>query len=145
MKTITKAHHKPTVLSLGLTILMGFYSASLSAHPDHRHGYQDDYDYDDRHYNHRSDSRHRRRQSYSDFGVTPLNRNTLRVYHADYGWTASFRYLCLNDQCYQAHCEDGYYFYDFPAHKGQHYTIKIKVQDEHTPGGQYISSKGVRF
>ncbi|MCD9461181.1 family 31 carbohydrate-binding protein [Marinibactrum halimedae] len=94
------------------------------------------------------DHSHRHRRvvhSHGDFGIEAINRNTLRVFHADYGWTAGFHYLCLNDQCYPAQKQGGFYVYDFPARLGQRYTIMIKVQDDHTPGGQYIASKEVVY
>lgn len=110
-------------------------------HSRDNHGHHDSHNNNNSHgYNPSNRANHSR-----DFGVTYINDRTLRVYHADYGWTASFRYLCLNDQCYTAHRDGGYYVYDFPAQRGRNYMIKIKVQDEHTPGGQYISSKNIRF
>ncbi len=79
-----------------------------------------------------------------DFGISYVDDNTIRVYHKDKNWTASWNYLCLDGYCIPGEKENGYYYQDFAATLGENYTIQFKVQDNNT--GQYLSPvKDVTF
>ena len=72
-----------------------------------------------------------------DFGASYVNDNTIRVYHIDKGWSATWNYLCVDGYCQEGVKQDGYYYQDFTATLGQNYKIQFKVQDE--AEGQYLS------
>ncbi len=76
-----------------------------------------------------------------EFGVTYIDDNTIRVYHKDLGWTASWQYVCLNGYCIAGEKADGYYYQDYDATLGQTYTIEFKAQDSNSPSGQYLSGE----
>ncbi len=72
-----------------------------------------------------------------EFGISHVNDNTVRVYHKDNGWSASWQYVCLDGYCVTGEKKDGYYYKDFDAALGQQYEIQFKAQDNAT--GQYLS------
>ena len=79
-----------------------------------------------------------------DFGISYVDDNTVRVYHKDKGWTGSWNYVCLGDNCYTGEKMQGYYYRDFEAVAGQKYTIGFKVQDDKK--GQFLNQRnGVEF
>ncbi len=73
------------------------------------------------------------------FGVSYVDDNTIRVYHKDEGWSASWNYVCLDGYCVPGEKADGYYYKDFSATLGQQYTIEFKAQDN--TSGQYLSGE----
>ncbi len=75
--------------------------------------------------------------SCGEFGVSYVNDNTIKVYHKDNGWTASWQYICLNGNCVPGDKKDGYYYKDFNATLGNQYKILFKAQDN--TSGQYLS------
>ncbi len=75
--------------------------------------------------------------SCGEFGISHVNDNTVRVYHKDNGWSASWQYICLDGYCVTGEKKDGYYYKDFDATLGQQYTIQFKAQDN--ANGQYLS------
>ncbi len=75
--------------------------------------------------------------SCGEFGISYVDNNTMRVYHEDNGWTASWQYLCVDGHCVAGEKKDGYYYKDFEATLGLQYKIQFKVQDEAT--NQYIT------
>ncbi len=72
-----------------------------------------------------------------DYGVSYVDDNTIRIYHKDEGWTASWSYLCLDGDCRPTKKSDGYFYRDVTATLGQEYTIEFKVQNNAT--GQYLA------
>ena len=72
-----------------------------------------------------------------EFGISHVNDNTVRVYHKDNGWSASWQYVCLDGYCVTGEKKDGYYYKDFDATLGQQYEIQFKAEDNAT--GQYLS------
>ncbi|HKU16168.1 MAG TPA: family 31 carbohydrate-binding protein [Steroidobacteraceae bacterium] len=52
-----------------------------------------------------------------------------KLYHADQGWTATFNYLCINDQCQSGTRVNGRFERSVSVTAGNTYNIEFKVQD----------------
>ncbi len=72
-----------------------------------------------------------------EFGFSYVDDNTIRIYHKDKGWSASWQYLCLDGYCVEGDKADGYYYKDFNATLGNQYKIQFKAEDN--TRGQYLS------
>ena len=77
------------------------------------------------------------------FGLEYVDDNTMRLFHEDEGWTASFNYLCVNGGCYPGTLVNGRYERNFPGVLGQTYNVEFKVQDNTV--GQYIVEDTMTF
>ncbi|GAD00186.1 family 31 carbohydrate-binding protein [Agarivorans albus] len=77
------------------------------------------------------------------FGISYIDDTTMRVYHLDEGWTATWNYLCINGDCRPATLENGEYYREVSATLGQSYDIEFKVQDAVL--SQYIVSDTAVF
>lgn len=75
-----------------------------------------------------------------DFGIAYIDDNTLEVYHRDFGWSASWSYICLNNYCVAAQSNDTYFSAAFSGQLGQTYDIEFKVQDN-ALGQELMSSQ----
>ncbi|HKU16167.1 MAG TPA: family 31 carbohydrate-binding protein [Steroidobacteraceae bacterium] len=62
-----------------------------------------------------------------------------KLYHVDGGWSASFNYLCLNDDCRPGTRTGGRFERAVSVTPGSSYTIEFKVQDSAAPGGQCLT------
>lgn len=52
-----------------------------------------------------------------------------KLYHVDQGWTATFNYLCINDQCQSGTRVNGRFERSVSVTAGNTYNIEFKVQD----------------
>lgn len=70
----------------------------------------------------------------ADFGINSSGT----LYHTDGGWTASFNFLCINDNCQTATRQNGLFTRDVSSlsSEGEQVTIRFNVQDNSFPGGQ---------
>lgn len=79
-----------------------------------------------------------------EFGVAYVDDTTSAAYIKDQGWAASFAYLCVDDACYPAQAENGFYSIEFPAVVGESYSLQFKVQTVEGIG-QEIFNKQAMF
>ena len=76
------------------------------------------------------------------FGIESLGGSNGIVYHEDNGWTASFVYLCINDDCRVPILNNGFYVRQMGNFvEGDSYKLEFKVQDNQV--GQCLSGTPV--
>ncbi|MCP8900969.1 family 31 carbohydrate-binding protein [Gilvimarinus xylanilyticus] len=73
-----------------------------------------------------------------DFGIAYQDDTTMVLYHADEGWSADWKYLCLDSDCRSATLNNGYYTRAVSGQLGQSYSVEFKVQQTAAPG-QFIA------
>ncbi|MCM2681308.1 family 31 carbohydrate-binding protein [Echinimonas agarilytica] len=69
-------------------------------------------------------------QPAEQFGIAYVDDSTMRVYHVDKGWTASWNYICVNSDCRAGTRENGLFYRDVPAMLGTTYELEFKAQDD---------------
>lgn len=62
-----------------------------------------------------------------------------KLYHVDGGWSATFNYLCLNEDCRPGTRTNGRFERAVSVTPGSAYSIEFKVQDSAAPGGQCLT------
>ena len=71
-----------------------------------------------------------------------INGNTATLFFKDQGWTASWNFLCVNDNCVAGILNNGRWERDISGldiQEGQSYDVQIKIEDTGSQFGQYIS------